>query len=125
MYTVVRFVADPACADATLISLGQKLNALMPGMFDRLDHIGRRFSVSISSAEAWNSHVDALLVFLRIASTVITESQELGVSIVCDTAVEPEDIKGKPFLSCTLSGETLQELARHSVGVTLTYYGSD
>jgi hypothetical protein len=124
MYTVVRFIAGPACSDETLIQLGRTLNGLLDGAFKRLDHVGRRFSISISSANDWAAHVDALLAFVQNVSAVIAEAKTKGVEVVADTALEPEDVRGKPYLACSLPPAALQELAAQGVGITFTCYGS-
>ena len=124
MYTVVRFVAGATCSDATLIDLGSELNTAAAGTFKRLDRVGRRFSISVSSADDWDVHASEVLAFIRKTSQVIANGRARGISVVADIAVEPEDLIGKPYLSCEISPAVLAEFAQNGVGIVFTFCGS-
>jgi hypothetical protein len=121
MYTVVRFVAGVTCSDATLTDVGSELNTVAAGTFKRLDRIGRRFSISVSSADNWDVHVNEVLTFIRRMSKVIAHGRAKDISIVADIAVEPEDLNSKPYLSCDMSPTILSELAQNGVGIIFTF----
>jgi hypothetical protein len=122
MYTVIRFMAATQCLDADLLEVGQRLNEVLPGSFRRLDHAGRRFSVTISSADDWGVHVKDVVAFIQKYSAVIAEAHSKNVSTVVDIAVEPEDLGSRPYLSCELSILELSEIAALGVGLVFTFY---
>jgi hypothetical protein len=113
VFTVVRFLAGEGCSDETLTKVGGRLNAISKGAFRRLDHIGRRFSVDVSSKENWSDHISDLLDFLSRGAEVIAEAQELGISVQTDMAIEPEDLSGLRWLTLEVSplvGKTLSSM---------------
>ena len=89
-----------------LCELGQRLNGIRGFAFDRLDHRGHRFSISVSSDGDWRVHLDSLLDFVQKASSVIADAQRIGVTVEADAAIEPEDLHGKSHLSCTVPAAT-------------------
>ena len=123
MYTVVRFVAGTACSDETLRNLGSDLNVVSPGSFSRLDHRGRRFSVSASSADDWEAHVNEVLAFVRKVASVIADGRAQDISVVADIAVESEDLDGKVYLSYGVPLPVLVEFTQIGVAITFTFYG--
>ena len=52
MYTVIRFSGAPE----QLGTVGRVVNAAMPGLYEKLDPIGNRFSCSVSSNDDWAVH---------------------------------------------------------------------
>jgi hypothetical protein len=124
MYTVLRFAADSTCSDATLCELGQRLNGIRGFTFDRLDHHSHRFSISISSDDQWSVHLESLRDFVQNASAVIADAKRMGVTVEVDAALEPEDLRGKPYLSCSVPSATLKELEQNGVALTFTVYAA-
>jgi hypothetical protein len=122
MYTVLRFVADSTCSDAALCELGRRLNGIRGVVFDRLDRRGHRFSISISSDEEWSVHAESLRDFVQNASSVIADAKRMGVTVEADAAIGPEDLRGKPYLSCNIPSATLKELEQNGVELTFTVY---
>lgn len=123
MYTVMRFSADTSTPEAVLERLGASVNLFVAGAFERLDHAGNRFSMSVSAADNWGAHVEAIKALVQELKDVIGEAQARGVSVTIDVAVEPEDLNGKPLVSCEVSATLLHELAQHDVSIAFTFYG--
>jgi hypothetical protein len=100
------------------------LNGVCGFAFDRLDHHGRRFSINISSDDEWSMQLGALLDFVQNAASVIADAKRIGVTVEADAAIEPEDLRGKPYLSCNIPAATLKELEYNGVDLTFTVYAS-
>jgi hypothetical protein len=125
MYTVLRFMAGPTCTDDALCDIGRRLNGIRGFVFERLDHAGHRFSISISDDDEWSAHLDALLDFLRKASAVIADARRLGIEMEADAAIDPDDIKGRLYVSCSVPIATLGELQLNGVRLTFTFYAAE
>jgi hypothetical protein len=120
MYTVVRFSASNACADEALIQVGTRLNELVPGKFERLDHIGRRFSVSVSKNDEWDANVAETLAFIQSTRSLIDEAQRIGIDISADALIEPEDFHGNFNLSCRITPEVQARFLEANVTLFVT-----
>src|SRR5687768_3453413 len=105
MYTVVRFTASETCTDEALIQFGARLNELVPRAFDRLDHAGRRFSVSVSKKDHWEANIADMLAFIQSARSSIDEARGIGIDISADALIEPEDFRGYSRLSCEINAD--------------------
>lgn len=105
MYTVVRFSAGDACTDEMLIQVGTRLNELHPRAFDRLDRIGRRFSVSVSKKDDWDANMAETLAFIESARSLIDEARRIGIEVSAAPLIEPEDFRGASWLTCEMSPE--------------------
>lgn len=124
MYTVARFVGNSA-SDETLVEIGQALNDIRNGLFERLDRRGHRFSVSISTADSWHAHLVDIRAFVHAMAPVISEAQSLGISVEIDVAVEPEDKhENNPYTSVTVPHAVLTELGGHGITLVVTSYSS-
>jgi len=122
MYTVIRFVAESASAAEQLGRIGALLNEAIQGAYERVDRIGGRFSVSLSTADSWLAHVLAIGEFVRTADGVIAEARVNHVGVEIDVAVEPQEISEKPYLSLAVSPHLMQHLSAVGVVMGFTFY---
>lgn len=120
MYTVIRFIAGTRCSAKQIEQVGVLLNDSVPNSFKRLDRIGGRFSISISSDDAWSAHELALANFVRVAMPAIVHARSQNVSVEVDVAIEPEDITKAPYLSISVSPSFLEEMGRECVALGFT-----
>jgi hypothetical protein len=120
MYTVIRFVAGSQCSTDQLEHLGLLLNESVPDCFKRLDRIGGRFSISISSDDTWSEHELALANFIRSAMQMIIYARSQDVSVEVDVAVEPEDITKAAYLSFSVSPSFLETIGRERITLGFT-----
>lgn len=123
MYTVVRFCADESCSDRDLMGVGARLNELVRDAFGhRLDHAGRRFSVSVSKNADWNANLAETMGFIRKVMPLIEAARLLGIHLEADAAIEPDDVRNRPWLTCGVPPEISAELARAGIWLAITIY---
>ncbi len=120
MYTVVRFSAGENCPDEELIKIGTRLNELVPRAFGGLDRAGKRFSVTVSRKDYWETNIDETLAFIRNVRALIDDAKNLGVAISIDALVEPEDFHGSVRLMCVLPPDLLVQFSEAGVTLALT-----
>ena len=120
MYTVLRFSAGDACTDEMLVGIGARLNGLVPRAFERLDRVGRRFSVSVSSKDDWETNIAETLAFIRAAGPAIDAARKIGIIVAADTAIEPEDFRGRPWLSSAMPPDLMAQFVEADVSLIVT-----
>jgi len=112
-----------AGSDENLAGIGAALNGVRAGQFERLDRVGGRFSISLSSSDTWQAHLIAIREFVHSMSEPISASVGLGISVEIDVALEPEDLVAKDFVSFALPSMVLKELGTRGVALVFTSYG--
>jgi len=117
MYTVVRILGP---SDATH-RIGEILNNIQVGVYQGPRKAGDGFACSIAEDEDWCTHVGAALEFLERFWPALEMTQELGVSVEFDTAVEPEDL-GEHYLSLHIDGNLLRKIESIGATYTITFY---
>jgi hypothetical protein len=122
MYSVCRFVRSSGGDEQTLYDIGSALNRVKAGQFARLDKIGGRFSVSLSTADTWHAHLIAIRGFIHEMSEVISEAIFKGIYVEIDVAVEPEDLAGGVFVSYAMPSVMLTELGARGITMVFTQY---
>jgi hypothetical protein len=123
MYTVCRFSRGPHHSDEELARIGQALNRIRPGQFERLDRVGGRFSVSVSTGSTWQAHLVAIREYVHAMSDVIAQSKALDISVEIDIACEPDDLGHvDAFLSCAVPSAVLREFGERGITLVLTCY---
>ena len=103
MYSVIRFVAGPRSSPGRLEEIVALLNQSIAETFQRLDRVGGRFSVSLSTATAWSGYETAISEFVHAAHGVIIEARQSNIQVEVDVAIEPDDVVGRPYLSVAMS----------------------
>lgn len=121
MYSVLRFIVGSADRTEQLERIGSLLNAVVPGAYKGPDRRGGRFSVSVSTAETWESHEAAVISFLHSAELAIREARLNDMTLELDVAVEPEDLQGKPYLTVPISLSFHEEVVRRGVALVFTF----
>jgi hypothetical protein len=58
--------------------------------------------------------------YVQNASSVIADAKRMGVTVEADAAIGPEDLRGKPYLSCNIPSAILKELEQNGVELTFT-----
>ncbi len=89
MYTVLRFCG---LSDDNIQSLGQQIEALLPGRFDGADiACPNRVSICLADEDEWGLHIESLMEKLALLDEVIATMRNADRAIELDIAVEPED----------------------------------
>lgn len=90
MYTVIRFIANPARLGA-LTEIGRAMNTIRPGIYAGLRKAGDGFYCEIFGGQKWGEHQQEILRFLTEFGESIKAAIRGGASVTVDVAVEPED----------------------------------
>lgn len=119
MYTVLRFFGPDRIA---LEKVGNHLNSRLAGTFDGLGKGGGGFAISVTREPHWAEHKRQLLAFLESIRDVIAEALGLGVRVVADTAIGPEDYQGRRITAYGLEPELLKIMADMTVSLEFSFY---
>src|SRR6266516_4196286 len=121
MYTVIRFI-DKRSSDDRLINLGRELNRRIPGMFVGLDKGGTSFSCSVAKEDQWKKHKIAILRVVRRLRDILRKAKRMRVGVVCDTAIEPEDLKTRDIMTLSVDAGLMNALNASGVDLEFTWY---
>ena len=121
MYSVLGFIGAEACTTEQLERIGNLLNASVPGAYTGPDRVEVRFSVTVSTAETWEAHEAAVIAFLHSAEPAIREARLNDMTFELDILVEPEHVRGKPYLTVPISLSFHEEVVRSGVALVFTF----
>ena len=122
MYTVVRFIIDPARAEQ-LVEVGNRMNVIDPDVFGGLRARGDGFAADIESSDTWRDHLSEIDGFCEMHGASIRSAVELGATVTFDVAIYPEDLAAQTtFLALTLPPRLLRKVSDVGAGIDLTTY---
>lgn len=124
MYTVFRFY----CAEgetgheSRLREVGRMANDRLPGFFAGMDRIERQFSGSVANSNKWSDHVELMIRFLEIMSSVIVAAREKSIQGQFDVAVDNDDCPEAVISSLIIPHELLAKLTNAGVELVFSVY---
>ena len=89
MYTVLRF-EHPGLPPTDITGIGLQINGIIEGLFDGVDKVENRFSCSISSNDAPNSHVDEIVAKVTRLHPLLTLLAPKKWGFEIDVALDSE-----------------------------------
>jgi hypothetical protein len=119
VYTVLRFKFNPENLHF-LDYFGEKMNSIHGKVFTRADRIGNRFSLSVSDAADWNTHVQEINQFLVLGKDVFSEAKEKNIVLELDIAIEHKDLQETQFVMYKFN--FLELLIETNVLLAITVY---
>jgi len=122
MYTVARFLIGQEQLSA-LQAVGEKMNAVRPGIFQGLRSRGDGIAIDVADGSRWDDQSAAIISFVRELKEQIRTARRLGASVTIDVAVEPEDA-GRIPLVLRQEPELMQELASEGIALEVSIYVS-
>lgn len=123
MITVMRFIAPDDAGEEEIYRIGEVLNALVAGSFNRPDKVGGRFSIIVATDGEWRGHDAKLVAYLDQVQPAIRVAAESGFSMECDALVEAEDVDGVAYLNVTPTPDLMRRLVSAEIVFNLTVQG--
>ena len=123
MYTEIRFSGFNENAEAE--QFGQRLNAIVPGLYTGPDRVVGRFSCTVSSEDAWPAHGLAIRKLLSRVQAVIQEARRSGIRVQLDVAVQQEDYHNRWLTEIIfMEADLVEFIGSLKVDLAVTVYGT-
>jgi hypothetical protein len=125
MLSVVRFTIDEAHLP-DLLSVGEAMNVVEPGVYEGPRRAGDGFVVDIETSDRWADHAAAVLEFAEVHGESIRDAIRRGAAVTFDVAIDPEDRGAVRYaLVLGMPRAFLSELGAAGIGVEVTIYKPD
>jgi hypothetical protein len=98
---------------AILLALGRAMNVAWPGVFEDEDFKPRRrgFFCEVADSADWQDHVEGTIDFIETCGEIFARAAKVGISVIFDTAIWPEDRMAQGRVRLTFSPTLMAGLA--------------